>query len=139
MAKEEKIKILFLCVGNSCRSQMAEAFANTLRPDELEAFSAGVNPSKLNERAIKVMAEAGIDISSHYSKSIDDLAGIDFDYVITLCDKAKESCPVFPGKAKIMHRKFDDPTETTGTEKEIMADFRKVRDQIQSFIKGIVL
>jgi len=137
MAKAEKAKILFLCVGNSCRSQMAEAFANSLRPDEFEAFSAGVNPSKVNERAIKVMAEAGIDISSHYSKSIDDLAGIDFDYVVTLCDKAKESCPVFPRKAKIIHRNFDDPTETTGTEKEIMAEFRKVRDQIQSLINTL--
>ncbi len=137
MTKEEKTKILFLCVGNSCRSQMAEAFTNDLRPDELEAFSAGVNPSKVNERAIKVMAEAGIDISSHYPKSIDDLAGIDFDYVVTLCDKAKENCPVFPGRVKIMHRNFDDPTETTGTEKEIMAEFRKVRDQIKSFIKKL--
>jgi len=139
MAKAEKAKILFLCVGNSCRSQMAEAFANSLRPDEFEAFSAGVNPSKVNERAIKVMAEAGIDISSHYSKSIDDLAGIDFDYVVTLCDKAKESCPVFPRKAKIIHRNFDDPTSATGSEEEILAEFRRVRDEIKTFVKGIVL
>lgn len=118
---------------------MAEAFANTLRPDEIEAFSAGVNPGRVNERAIKVMAEAGINISSHYSKSIDDLAGIDFDYVVTLCDKARESCPIFPSRVKIMHHSFDDQTETTGTEKEIMADFRRVRDEIRTFIKGMVL
>ncbi len=139
MTKEEKIKILFLCVGNSCRSQMAEAFANALRPDEIEAFSAGVNPGKVNERAIKVMAEAGIDISSRYSKSIDDLPGIDFDYVVTLCDKAKESCPAFPGKAKIMHRNFDDPTIATGSEEEILAEFRRVRDEIKTFVKSIAL
>lgn len=118
---------------------MAEAFANTFRPDEIEAFSAGVNPSKVNEQAIKVMAEAGIDISSHYSKSIDDLPGIDFDYVITLCDKAKESCPVFPSGAKIMHRNFYDPTMATGPEREIINEFRRVRDEIKTFIKGIVL
>ncbi len=139
MAKPEKTKILFLCVGNSCRSQMAEAFANSLRPDEIEGFSAGVNPSKVNERAIKVMAEAGIDISSHYSKSIADLPGIDFDYVITLCDKAKENCPLFPGKAKIMHRNFNDPTSATGSEEEISAEFRRVRDQIQKFIKKLLV
>ncbi len=137
MAKDEKIKILFLCVGNSCRSQMAEAFANSFRPDEIEAFSAGVNPSKVNERAIKVMAEAGIDISSHYSKSIDDLAGIDFDYVITLCDKAKESCPVFPGKVKLIHHNFDDPTMATGPEKEIVNEFRRVRDEIKTFVENL--
>lgn len=139
MAKEEKIKILFLCVGNSCRSQMAEAFANTLRQDEIEAFSAGVNPSKVNERAMKVMAEAGIDISNHYSKSIDDLAGIDFDYVVTLCDKAKEACPTFPGKVKLIHRNFDDPTAAAGSEQEILAEFRRVRDEIKIFVKSLIL
>ncbi len=137
MPEKKKIKILLLCVGNSCRSQMAEAFANTLRPDEIEAFSAGVNPSKVNERAIEVMAEAGIDISSHCSKSIDDLAGIDFDYVITLCDKAKQNCPISPDRAKKIHRSFGDPTMKTGAEEQIKAEYRKVRDQIKSFIKNL--
>jgi arsenate reductase len=118
---------------------MAEAFANTLRQDEIEAFSAGVNPGKINERAIKVMAEAGIDISNHYSKSIDDLVGIDFDYVVTLCDKAKESCPVFPGKVKLIHHNFNDPTSAAGSEQEILAEFRRVRDEIKAFVKSIVL
>ncbi|MFA5291582.1 MAG: arsenate reductase ArsC [Phycisphaerae bacterium] len=132
--KKEKLNILFLCTGNSCRSQMAEGWAKKLKSDCIEAFSAGVYPVGVSSRAVKVMAEVGADISSHRSKHIDELAGIDFDYVITLCDNAKESCPVFHGKTKLVHRPFSDPSFLTGSEEEIMDAFRKTRDDIRDFV-----
>lgn len=132
-----RIKVLFLCTGNSCRSQIAEGWANYLKSDVIEAYSAGIRPIGVNPKTIEVMAEAGVDISDHTSKHIDDLAGIDFDYVVTVCDNAREQCPVFPGKAKLFHKAFEDPYFASGSEEEIMAVFRKVRDQIRAFIEDL--
>jgi len=132
---KDKIKVLFLCMGNSCRSQMAEGWAKHLKSDIIEAFSAGIRPIAVSQWAIKVMAEAGVDISTHHSKHIDDYCEIDFDYVVTLCDNAAENCPVFSGKAKVVHRPFNDPYFATGSEEQIMAVFRKVRDDIKAFVE----
>ncbi len=134
---EEKIKILFLCTGNSCRSQMAEGWAKALKSDVIEAFSAGIRPIGVSDRAAIAMAEAGVDISDQRSKHIDELRDIDFDYVITLCDNARQQCPVFSGKAKVIHRAFDDPYFASGSEEEVMAVFRRVRDEIKSFVEGM--
>lgn len=132
---KEKINVLFLCTGNSCRSQIAEGWANHLKHDIIEAHSAGIRPIGVNPKTIKVMAEAGVDISGHTSKRIDDLVGVDFDYVVTVCDNAREECPIFPGRAKLVHKAFDDPYYATGSEEEIMAEFRRVRDQIKAFVE----
>jgi len=132
---KDKIKVLFLCTGNSCRSQMAEGWAKHLKSNVIEAFSAGIRPIAVSQWAIKVMAEAGVDISTHHSKHIDDLSQIDFDYVVTLCDNAAENCPVFYGKAKVLHRPFNDPYFATGSEEQILAVFRKVRDDIKAFVE----
>lgn len=129
-----KLNVMFLCTGNSCRSQMAEGWATYLKGDVIEAFSAGVDPGKLNERAVEVMGEAGVDISGNRSKHVDDLCGVDFDYVVTVCDHAHETCPVFGGKAKVIHRKFDDPSFVIGTVDEVMSEFRRVRDEIREFV-----
>jgi arsenate reductase len=133
----EKIKVLFLCTGNSCRSQMAEGWAQHLKSDVIDAYSAGIRPIGVSSRAIKTMAEAGVDISTHTSKSIDDLGDVDFDYVVTLCDNAAQNCPIFPGKAKVIHKPFKDPYFATGSEEQVMAEFRKVREQIKAFIETI--
>ena len=132
---EKKLNVLFLCTGNSCRSQMAEGWARHLKGDVIEAFSAGICPVGVNKMAVEVMAEAGIDISNQKSKHLDDLAGVDFDYVITLCDNAREHCPVFPGKAKMIHKSFADPTFVSGTREIVLGKFREVRDQIRDFIE----
>jgi arsenate reductase len=132
--KKEKLKILFLCTGNSCRSQMAEGWAETLKSDCIEAFSAGVYPVAVNSKAIEIMAESGVNISQHRPKHVNDLCGIDFDYVITLCDNAKELCPIFSGKTKLIHKPFSDPSMLIGSQEVITAAFRKVRDQIRDFI-----
>ncbi|MGA2915764.1 MAG: arsenate reductase ArsC [Sedimentisphaerales bacterium] len=132
--KKEKLKILFLCTGNACRSQMAEGWARKLKSDCIEAFSAGIAPAGLNARTVKVMAEADVDISEQFSKHINDLVGIDFDYVITLCDNAKENCPVFYDRGKLIHKPFADPTFLIGDEEVIMNAFRKTRDEIRDFI-----
>ena len=139
MAEPDKVKILFLCVGNSCRSQMAEGWAEHLRGDTIDAYSAGVMPSRVSGRAIEVMAEAGVDISSHYSKHVDDFVGIDFDYVITLCDSAKQQCPVFGESAKIIHKSFDDPSFNTASNEKVEAEFRRVRDEIKAFVETLPL
>lgn len=131
------LKILFLCTGNSCRSQMAEGWARHLKEDTIEAYSAGVRPIGVSSRAIKTMAEAGVDISKHTSKHIDDLGEVDFDYVVTLCDNAAQNCPVFPGKAKVIHKPFKDPYFASGSQEQVMAEFRKVREQIKTFIEEI--
>jgi arsenate reductase len=133
----KKLKILFLCTANACRSQMAEGWARHLKGDCIEAYSAGVAPGKVSSRAIAVMKEVGIDISARYSKHVDDLSWIDFDYVITVCDNAHRQCPIFPGKAKTMHIAFEDPAAATGTPEEVLAVFRKVRDQIRKFIEKL--
>ena len=134
---KEKIKVLFLCTGNSCRSQMAEGWARHLKENIIDAYSAGIRPIGVSSRAIQVMAEAGVDISMHKSQHLDEFSEIDFDYVITLCDNAAESCPVFTGKAKVFHRPFEDPYFATGSEKDIMETFRKVRNDIRKFIEAM--
>ena len=125
-------KILILCTGNSCRSQMAEGFLKSFDPT-LEVYSAGTAPAeRVHPKAVQVMAEEGIDISKNYPKSVDQFIDQSFDYVITVCDAAKESCPVFTGNVKHrLHIGFEDPAEATGTEEEILAVFRKVRDEIK--------
>lgn len=134
---KEKIKVLFLCTGNACRSQMAEGWARHLKSDVIEAYSAGVWPAGVSSRAIQVMAEAGVDISSQTSDHVDDFKTIDFDYVITLCDNAREQCPVFPGNARMIHRAFDDPTFVMGSEEVITAAFRRTRDEIRAFVETL--
>ena len=134
---KSKIKILFLCTGNSCRSQMAEGWARHLKGDVIEAYSAGVWPAGVNPKTIKVMAEAGVDISGQTSKHVDELLDIDFDYVVTLCDNARQLCPVFPGKAKLIHKGFEDPIAITGSEEEKLQFYRKIRDEIKEFIKTL--
>ena len=129
------LRILFLCTGNSCRSQMAEGWVRHLKGDGIEAWSAGLIKHGLNPYAVQVMAEVGVDISGQYSKTIEELPAIAFDYVITLCDHANESCPYFPGK--IIHRGFPDPPSMAlhlVTAEEKIACFRQVRDQIRDFI-----
>ncbi|UCC97137.1 MAG: arsenate reductase ArsC [Phycisphaerales bacterium] len=135
--EREKLKVLFLCTGNSCRSQMAEGWARHLKSDAIEAHSAGVWPVGVSSRAAQVMAEAGVDISSQKSEHVDDFLGIDFDYVITLCGNAKEQCPVFGGKAVLVHKPFEDPMMALGSSDQIMAAFRKTRDEIRAFIETL--
>src|SRR3954464_2442918 len=135
-----KLKVLFLCTGNSCRSQMAEGWARTLKGDSIEAFSAGTNPHGLNPLAVRVMAEAGVDISGHRSKHVDELTGVAPDYVVTVCDDANEACPVFPGKAKRQHVGFDDPprlARSAGSEEEALQHYRRVRDEIGAFVRTL--
>ena len=132
-----RIRILFLCTGNSCRSQIAEGWARHLKSDVIEAYSAGIRPIGVNSRTIKVMAEAGVDISAHTSKHVDELVGIDFDYVVTVCGNARQQCPVLGGQTKHVHKSFDDPYFATGSEEEVMAVFRRVRDQIKAFVEKL--
>ncbi len=132
---ENKIKVLFLCTGNSCRSQIAEGWAKHLKSDVMESYSAGVSPGGLNTMAVKVMAEVGVDISNHRSKHVDELMNVDFDYVITVCDHARDTCPVFSGNAKRIHRLFTDPSFMDAGEEEIMTAMRKLRDDIRVFIE----
>ncbi len=134
---KEKIKVLFLCTGNSCRSQIAEGWARELKGNVIDAYSAGILPIGVSYRAIKAMAEEGVNISMHQSQHIDEFLGIDFDYVVTLCDNAAENCPAFPGKARIIHKPFDDPYFASGSEEQIMATFRKVRDNIRIFVESL--
>jgi arsenate reductase (thioredoxin) len=136
----EKMKILFLCTGNSCRSQMAEGWANTLKPDTIEAYSAGIEKHGLNPLAVRVMAEAGVDIGRHVSKLVADLPEQSFDYVITLCGHANETCPIFSGRAKRVHAGFDDPpalAKNAPTEAEAIGHYRRVRDAIKTFVEGL--
>lgn len=135
-----KLKILFLCTGNSCRSQMAEGWARHLKGDVIEAYSAGIETHGLNPYAVKVMAEAGVDISGHKSKLLTDLNGIDFDYVVTVCGHAHETCPLFPAKAKVIHVGFDDPPKLAKyltDEEEKLNCYRLVRDEIKKFIESL--
>jgi arsenate reductase len=135
-----KPKILFLCTGNSCRSQMAEAWTRTLKGDQLQAYSAGIQPKGVDPRAIQVMAEVGIDISGQASKDIDSLGNLEFEYVVTLCDNARESCPFFPAITKRIHKGFDDPpilAANSLNEEEAMAHYRRVRDEIKAFVEKL--
>jgi arsenate reductase len=132
-----KLKILFLCTGNSCRSQMAEGWAKNLKNDTIESYSAGIETHGMNPNAIKVMAEAGVDISQHHSKHLDEIKHIPFDWVITVCDNANESCPVFPGNVKRFHISFDDPpklAKNAKNEEEVLSHYRRVRDAIKLFV-----
>ena len=134
----KKMKILFLCTGNSCRSQMAEGWARHLKSDAIEAWSAGIEKHGLNPLAVKVMAEAGVDISSQESKVIEDLPVKEFDYVITLCGHANETCPYFPGKK--VHRGFDDPPRLAAgakNEEEVLIHYQRVRDEIKAYILSL--
>jgi arsenate reductase len=129
-----KIRILFLCTHNSCRSQMAEGLANHYLGDRCQAFSAGTEATRVNPLAIKVLAELGIDTSPLYSKTMDEFAGQPFDQVITLCGDANEKCPLFFGEVKRSHRGFDDPSRLHGSEEELLPEFRRVRDEIKNWI-----
>ncbi len=123
-----KLKVLFLCTGNSCRSQMAEGWARKLKADLIDAYSAGVEPHGMNPRAVKAMAEAGVDVLGHTSKHVNELAEVPFDYVVTVCDHAHETCPVFPGRTKVVHVGFDDPprlAKEARSEEEAMGHYRR--------------
>lgn len=136
-----KKKILFLCTGNSCRSQMAEGFGRKYFGDKFDIYSAGIEKHGMNQRAMKVMSEKGIDLSSHSSKTLDDLGAIHFDYVFTVCGHAHESCPIFRGKAKIIHVGFDDPPKLAQgltDEEEILKHYRRVRDEIEVFARNLI-
>lgn len=136
----KKLKILFLCTGNACRSQMAEGWARHLRGNAIEAYSAGVAPQKLSSLAVKVMAEAGVDISAHWAKHVDKLKDIAFDCVVTVCGHAHETCPVFPGKVRVVHRGFDDPpklAKSAADEAERLSHYRRVRDEIRAFVETL--
>jgi len=131
------IKVLFLCTGNSCRSQMAEGWAHALKSDVIEPYSAGIEKHGMNPYAVKVMAEAGADIGKQHSKLVEELDGIRFDYVVTVCGHAHESCPVFLGKAKVVHVGFDDPPKLAllcHSEEEKLNVYRRVRDEIKAFV-----
>lgn len=133
-----KKRVLFLCTHNSCRSQMAEGLLKHLAPDKFEAESAGTNPSQVHPLAVKVMEEAGIDISGQYSKPINKFSGQSFDYVITVCDNANQTCPIFPGAARKLHWSFEDPASGEGTPDEKLRFFRRVRDEISSKVKEFI-
>lgn len=131
-------RILVLCTGNSCRSQIAEGYLRYFANGKAEVYSAGIETHGVNPKAIAIMKEDGIDISGHTSNNIDDYNGIDFDYVITVCDNAKENCPFFPSKAEKFHYNFPDPAKARGTEEEIMEEFRRVRGMIKSYSKTFI-
>ncbi len=135
-----KIKVLFLCTGNSCRSQMAEGWRRRLKGDVIEPYSAGIETHGLNPKAVQVMAEAGVDISNHRSKHLEELRDVAFDYVVTVCDNANESCPVFPGEVKRLHVSFDDPprlARSAKSEEEALGHYRRVRDEIRAFVENL--
>ena len=135
-----KLKVLFLCSGNSCRSQMAEAWTRHLKGDRIEPYSAGIAPKGLDPRTVRVMAESGIDVAGQRSKHLDELKGADFDYVITVCDHAHESCPLFPGRTKVIHVGFDDPpalARHAKSDEEALNHYRRVRDEIRAFIESL--
>lgn len=134
-----KKKILVLCTGNSCRSQIAEGYLRHFADDKAEIYSAGVETHGVNPKAIATMKEDGIDISKHTSNNIDEYRNIDFDFVITVCNNARERCPYFPTKAKMFHHNFSDPAKATGTEQEINGRFRRVRQQIKNYCRQFVL
>ena len=130
-----KKRVLILCTGNSARSQMAEGLLDHDAGDRFEAESAGTKPGQVRPEAITVMKELGIDISGHRSKHVDEFKDQSFDYVLTVCDNAKESCPVYPGQTKRIHKAFEDPAAFQGSETERLALFRRVRDEIRDYLK----
>ena len=137
---KRRLKVLFLCTGNSCRSQMAEGWTRALKGDRIDAYSAGIETHGLNPLAVRVMAEAGVDISGHKSKTVAELPVPDFDFVVTVCDRAREACPLFPGKTKMVHVGFDDPprlAKNAQTEEDALAHYRRVRDEIKAFVETL--
>ena len=139
-AAMRKLKVLFLCTGNSCRSQMAEGWARQLKGMVIEAYSAGIEKHGINPHAVKVMAEAGVDISKHYSKTPAEIGSVEFDFVVTVCGHADKNCPVFQGRTRVVHVGFEDPPKQTkhlpdGEEK--LAVYRRVRDEIRRFVEGL--
>ncbi len=140
MGQDRKIKILFLCSGNSCRSQMAEGWARHLKGDVIDACSAGIETHGLNPSAVRVMAEAGVDISGHRSRHVDEFKEVVIDYVVTVCGHVHETCPFFPGNTKVVHVGFDDPPKMAAElcgEEEKLDCYRKVRDQIKAFVQTL--
>jgi arsenate reductase len=135
--EKKKLKVLFVCTGNACRSQMAEGWARHLKGDVIEAFSAGVYPVGVSQRAAQVMAEAGVDISRQWCKHVDGLHKIEFDHVVIMCDNAAAQRPVFGGKPKVMRRTFSDPTFLMGSEEEVLAAHRRTRDEIRAFVETL--
>ena len=130
-----KQRVLILCTGNSARSQMAEGILRRDAGERFDVESAGTKPSQVRPEAIAVMKEIGIDISGHRSKSVDEFAGENFDYVLTVCDSAKESCPIYPGHTNRLHRSFADPAAVQGSEPERLAVFRRIRDEIRDYLR----
>ena len=135
-SRRVKKRVLILCTGNSARSQMAEGLLAHDAGDQFEVESAGTKPSSVRPEAIAVMKELGIDISHHRSKGVSELEGQPFDYVLTVCDNAKESCPVFPGASRVFHSSFEDPAAVQGSEAHRLEAFRRIRDQIRSYLKA---
>src|SRR5687768_5690256 len=131
-------KVLVLCTGNSCRSQIAEGYLRYYAGDKAEVYSAGVETHGVNPKAISIMKEDDIDISAHTSNNIEEYRGIDFDYVITVCDHARERCPYFPSKAEKFHYNFPDPAKASGNEEEVMASFRSTRDMIKDYSRDFI-
>jgi len=134
------VRVLFLCTGNACRSQMAEGLCRALCGEALEAYSAGIEKHGLNPNAVAVMKEIGVDISAQESKTLEDLGELEFDFVITVCRHAHESCPIFPGRATVVHRDFDDPPSLARDavdKQEALRHYRRVRDEIKAFVLGL--
>ncbi|RSK24948.1 arsenate reductase ArsC [Hymenobacter metallilatus] len=134
----DKKNVLVLCTGNSCRSQLLHGYLHQLLGDAVTVYSAGVETHGLNPRAVQVMREDGVDISHHTSNHVDEYAHVPFDYVLTVCDHANEVCPVFPSTAKKLHHNFPDPAKATGTEEEVLQQFRAVRDQVKAYAQEFV-
>jgi arsenate reductase (thioredoxin) len=135
-----KLNVLFLCTGNSCRSQMAEGWARHLKSDVIIPWSAGIEKHGLNPHAVQVMAEAGVDISAQHSKTLDEISDVRFDWVVTVCGHAHETCPLFPGEAKVIHAGFDDPPRLARQEtdpEKALDHYRRVRDEIREFVKSL--
>ena len=136
----EKLKILFLCTGNSCRSQMAEGWARKLKGGTIDPYSAGVDPHGMNPLAVRVMREAGVDISRHRSKHVNELKDLTFDYVVSVCGHANETCPTFPAATRRIHVGFDDPPQLAKdakTQEEALRHYRRVRDQIRDWVRAL--
>ena len=136
-----RLKVLFLCTGNACRSQMAEGWARALNGEVIDAYSAGTHPKALDAMAVRVMADVGIDLSTQQPKSLDAVQHVPFDYVITVCSDAHETCPVFPGRARMIHRGFDDPPRYAAaakSEEEALGHYVRVRDEIKAFIEQLL-
>ena len=139
-SNQDKIKVLFLCTGNSCRSQMAEGLCRELRGDLIEPYSAGVETHGLNPHAVSAMQEIGVDISHHRSKTVDEIGDVRFDFVIAVCGHAQQTCPVFPAESRVVLRQFDDPPRLAAEEADPesgMTHYRRVRDEIRDYVSGL--